>query len=815
MKTPYPVQRVHIDRLKAALLAHRAALDMSACGCGKTLCAIIAAKELGLPIFVVCPKAVIPSWEKEMREQGVAGTVLNYEKLKTGKTEYGHWDKKKWVWTLSENTVIVFDEAQKLKGPSSQNGKMAIAAKPYRVLMLSATVADDPTELRAVGYLLGLFELPKYWNWCRSHGCSPNPWGQMQFSKSKRHVLSKLHELIVPDKGSRLSIDDLSGHFAQNFIIDDPLDFSDDGKIAKLYEEMEDELNNLKQEMADDSTNPAAQALVAQLRARQGVELCKVPLIMTMIEDVLEEGRSVAVFVNFDATIEALSARLGTQCIIRGGQTTAERQEWIDAFQDNRERVIICNLAAGGVGVSLHDTVGDRPRTALISPSFDAKAMVQALGRIHRAGGKSPCVQRLLVAAGTIEEKVATSLKAKIINQNTLNGGGIGLSKVSQQTNINDSKRHDMPEVTTPDHSKRDHAEHSPSALKMFEICPCYAKREGTNPIAERGTAIHQALESGDLTQLKDDESQAIAQKCWDYAQLLIGSIGQYESHDEERLEIDLGDGVTTFGTADVLRHVPSAKYALMIDYKTGYGAVEDAEINSQAWAYVIGAFQKFPEVENIDFYFLIPNRDEVSYSRFSRARLPEMQLRLQTVIRRAKEQKIFNPQPGVCDYCGRQGSCKALAEKALLIANRYTEGFKLPKNTANLDDIDDPTTLALLLKLAPIMESWAEGVKKYALDKALNEGWELPGYRLTERKTPRAITSALLAYEAVKDTVQLNDFLAACSKVSVPDLEKNFAESLPRGKKAQGKQELVDRLTDAGCLKQDGSVHVLKQEKQ
>lgn len=785
---------------------------MSSTGCGKTLCAAVTARELGLEVFVVCPKAVIPSWERELKEQGVRGVVINYEKLKTGK-KYGRWEKKKWVWDLPEDTLIVFDEAQKLKNPSSQNCKMAIAAKPYRVLMLSATVADDPTEMRAVGYLLGLFELPKYWNWCRSHGCSVNPWGQMVFANSKRHLLSKLHEFIVPDKGSRLSIDDLSDHFAENFIVDDPLDFGDEGKIAKLYEEMEAELDDLKQEMADDSTNPAAQALVAQLRARQAVELCKVPLIMTMVEDVLEEGRSCAVFLNFDASIDALLARLKVPAgVIRGGQSASKRQEAIDKFQRNEIHVIVCNLAAGGVGVSLHDTLGERPRTALISPSFDAKAMVQALGRIHRAGGKTPCVQRLLVAADTIEEKVAKSLKAKIVNQNTLNGSGIGLSKVSHSINTPNTPL----TSETPDHSKRAHAEHSPSSLKMFEICPSYGKREGTNPIAERGTKIHEALESGDLTMLQDPEAQAIAQKCFDYVQLILESLPKsFVAYDEEMLHMDLGGGESTFGTCDVLRYFPEQKYALLIDYKTGYGAVEDAEINTQAWAYVIGAFQKLPDVEKIDFYFLIPNRDEVSFATFNRSQLPEMQLRLQTIIKRAKDGKIFNPQPGVCDYCGRQATCKALAEKALLIANRYTEGFKLPKNTAHIEDIDDPTTLAMLLKLAPIMESWAEGVKKYAMSKALEEGWEIPGYRLTERKTPRVITSALVAYESVKDTVSLTDFLAACSKVSVPELEKNFAESVPRGKKGQAKQELVDRLTDAGCLVQEGTVHVLKAEKQ
>ena len=123
---------------------------------------------------------------------------------------------------------------------------MAIAAKPYKVLMLSATVADDPTELRAVGYLLGMFELPKFWNWLRAHGCKPNPWGAMEFDRRKLGVLDKIHEFIVPERGSRMTVEDMRGHVADNIIIDDPLDFGDEGEIQKLYDEMEAELAALK-----------------------------------------------------------------------------------------------------------------------------------------------------------------------------------------------------------------------------------------------------------------------------------------------------------------------------------------------------------------------------------------------------------------------------------------------------------------------------------------------------------------------------------------------------------------------------------------
>lgn len=815
MKVPYPVQDRHITALHASLLKHRAALDTSATGTGKTLCAVQVAKRIGLPVLVICPKAVVPSWRRELDEQGVqAVDVLNYEKLRTGKSGHGKWNGKKWEWALQGEHLIVWDEVHRCKNPISQATKMLIAAKPHHNLMLSATVADDPTELRGVGYILDLFELPKYWGWCRSHGCRPNPWGAMEFDHRKTGALQKIHDRIMPGKGSRMSVQDMAGHFAENFIIDDPLDFSDDGEIKKLYDEMERELDELKTLMASDSTNPAAQALVAQLRARQAVELCKVPLIVKMIQEIRdEEKRQVAVFVNFDATIDALLDRLQqtetTVSTIRGGQTETERELSISRFQSGTIKVVICNMEAGGVGVSLHDTTGDAPRTALISPNFNAKSLVQVLGRIHRAGGKSPAVQRILVAAGTVEEKVARAVKEKIKSQEILNGSEPLLSNVATGVYY-PSNNTETSEPSMPDHSSRDHAEHSPSQLKSFEVCPGYKPREGSNPAAERGTRIHEALEVEDISRLIDSNEQAIAQRCYDYVLQL--EEGHTLKHKEVRFEIALGGGESTFGTCDLCLEFANRSMRL-IDYKTGYGAVEDAEINTQAWAYTIGAFQKFPDVELVEFYFLMPVRDEVSYAVFKREQLPEMKLRLQTIIKRAKDGKIFNPQAGVCDYCGNQASCPALAKKALLIANKYPKtGFEIPADITG--DAADPTELAQLLKLAPIMESWAESIRELARGKAVNEGWELPGFRLQEQKAARKITSALKAYEAIKEIVPLKDFLAACSKVSVPDLETYFAESIPRGKKKQAKQQLVDRLTDAGCLQQEGTFHVLKQEK-
>ena len=84
------------------------------------------------------------------------------------------------------------------------------------------------------------------------------------------------------------------------------------------------------------------------------------------------------------------------------------------------------NIAAGGTGLSLHDVMGDYPRVALISPTFSAKDYMQALGRIHRNGAKSHALQKILVAAGSVEETVVKSIQAKLANLNTLHTGSDG-----------------------------------------------------------------------------------------------------------------------------------------------------------------------------------------------------------------------------------------------------------------------------------------------------------------------------------------------------------------------------------------------------
>jgi SNF2 family DNA or RNA helicase len=420
MKKLYPLQKSSKDLLVCALEKHRVALDTSDTGTGKTVKAVELARDLGKPAFVVCPKAVIPSWLAHFKEQGVNHVgVINYEKLRTGKTEYGSWGDRKLVfrWKLPTDSLIIWDECHKLKGKGTLNSKMGCSAKPYYNLLLSATAANSPVEMRALGFMLGLHKGRDYVAWAKQHGCGFDNWNNLYMKKTGADVhLEKIRKSIYPDKGDKITRSELSKHFTETQIITEPLDFDDQGKIQKMYDEMEDELADLEEASKDDSKCPAAAALVAQLRARQAVELLKVPYMSDLAKELMEEGNAVAMFVNFKATTEAICKRLPKLSIptIEGGQSATVRQKNIDSFQNGDVDIIVVNLAAGGLGISLHDEHGTKPRAALISPSWNEKDLIQALGRVDRAGAQSDTLQRILFAAGTVEEKIETSLKNKL-----------------------------------------------------------------------------------------------------------------------------------------------------------------------------------------------------------------------------------------------------------------------------------------------------------------------------------------------------------------------------------------------------------------
>jgi superfamily II DNA or RNA helicase len=428
MKTLYPAQQkavdFHIGRILD--LDHGSSLDTSRTGTGKTVVACRVARCLDR-VAVICPKICIPQWERELRDQDIEPVfVLNYEKIRNGNTEFLSKKNKEYTWNLHPETLIIWDEVHRCKSDVSLNARMLIASKQqgYRNLMLSATAAKDPTEMRALGYVLGLHSLNKdkgglkcWIRWMRDHGCRMDPFRNWVPGALKHLV--RLNETMYGPNGCAYQITeaDLPNAFKENRVITEPLEFSTNASIANAYDGL---VSQVLLDMVNGVHEPEPSVLVQILRARQLVEAFKVTDTCALVREALAEGFSTAIFVSFTDTVKMFMQEFPDAAVIVGGQTGEERERNVAAFQSNEKRIIVCNTAAGGAGVSLHDEHGGHPRMTFINPSYNPVDYIQTLGRIHRNGSQSNAVQRVLVAAGTIEEEIISIIERKCLQYNTL-----------------------------------------------------------------------------------------------------------------------------------------------------------------------------------------------------------------------------------------------------------------------------------------------------------------------------------------------------------------------------------------------------------
>ena len=429
----FEFQIPHVDSLSAALLKYGAALDASDLGAGKTPCALFVAKKLGLRFGVVCLKSGVANWRRTAAEIGVQPSfVINYERLRAGNTGLGKFVNKDFVWKIDTPFLIIWDEFHCCKAQDSLNAKMALAAKPLINLMLSATVASSPLEMRALGHLLGLHDGHRgFFQWAANFGMKRGRWNNLVYTGGEAGLL-RLHSKIFPEKGARMRVADLGDRMKETLISADCYDLDEAGDVAQVYADMRTELDELAKTVAGDSKKKSM--LTILLRGLQRAELLKVPLFVELAENAVEENASVVIFVNFRATMEAICSRLKTKCVVHGTQSEEERNKAIDDFTADRERVIVVQIKAGGTGTNLNDQHGDHPRVALISPSFSMVTMKQALGRVARVNNKTASIQRIIYAAGTPEEKACTAVRAKIKNLGALTDGDLmaGLGELTE-----------------------------------------------------------------------------------------------------------------------------------------------------------------------------------------------------------------------------------------------------------------------------------------------------------------------------------------------------------------------------------------------
>jgi SNF2 family DNA or RNA helicase len=138
--------------------------------------------------------------------------------------------------------------------------------------------------------------------------------------------------------------------------------------------------------------------------ARKIKERAKLELLMTMLPELVDEGRKILVFSQFTgmlALIEREMKRAGIGYALLTGDTR-EREEPVRCFQSGEVPVFLISLKAGGVGLNL--TAADT--VIHYDPWWNPAVENQATDRAHRIGQDKPVFVYKLIVAGSIEEKI-------------------------------------------------------------------------------------------------------------------------------------------------------------------------------------------------------------------------------------------------------------------------------------------------------------------------------------------------------------------------------------------------------------------------
>lgn len=415
----------YVKKALAALKKNKAMLDASMTGAGKTFITLAVIREVGCPFIVISPKAVLSQWHEACELMGVKPTLVsNYEQIKLGKTSYykaGPPNKSgsNMVWDVPPETVIIFDEAHKTKNYGTGNSKILqdAHAQGLSIYMLSATIGENPLKMRAAGEALHLFD--NYWKWATSRGVVKGKYG-MEFGGGAKDM-EKIHaDIFDAKKGVRVGKAELEKQLPPLHSEVKLIEFGKTSGIKKAYDKLKSEIDSIISDKGLGGSK-SGHILAARTRARQQIELMKMPEVIELAEDLQEEGNSVAIFVNFNETLKFLSSKLKTDCIISGSMGDREKSK--NDFNSGKSKIVLVNIKAGGTGISLHDTNGNAPRVGLLMPTDSAQELYQATGRLWRAGAKSPAANWFIIAKGTIEEAIGKNVKAKINNLNSLNDG--------------------------------------------------------------------------------------------------------------------------------------------------------------------------------------------------------------------------------------------------------------------------------------------------------------------------------------------------------------------------------------------------------
>jgi len=425
---------------------HRTFLLADEPGLGKTAQALIAASvSNSYPLLVVVPNVVKTNWAREVElwTPGRTATVVhgdgkdvdafsdvvivNYEILDR---HFG------WLSRFGFKGMVV-DEAHFIKNLKSERSKHVLAlsrsirAAQPKALMMALTgtpLINSIEDFRAIWQFLGWIDdkkpLPQLMAKLEDAGLTPADFGF--FAEARRAVVDMG---IVRRKKA-----DVAADIPARRVADVPVELDDDlgrsiraseaALTARLLSRF-DRVREIKPDVADaDIIRVVAHAELEESKAAKTGEN-----VFTMVRKIgqakatlaadytAQLARSVGKVVFFAKhidvmdTAEAHFAKAGLQSVsIRGDQSPKARQEAIDSFANDPEvAIVVASLTAAGVGLNLQAA----SNVVLAELSWTSAEQTQAIDRVHRIGQELPVTAWRIIAAQTIDAKIAELIDSK------------------------------------------------------------------------------------------------------------------------------------------------------------------------------------------------------------------------------------------------------------------------------------------------------------------------------------------------------------------------------------------------------------------
>lgn len=434
---------------------HRTFLLADEPGLGKTAQSVLAASVAdAYPLLAVVPNVVKMNWAREVerwtphrRATVIHGdgqtldafadvVVVNYDVLDRHMA---------WLTTLGFKGMVV-DEAHFIKNLQSQRSKNVLAlaqkirqkAPGGEALLLALTgtpLINDVDDFRAIWQFLGWIDgdkpAPKLMQKLEETGLTPADFGFYADARA-----------AVIDMGIvRRRKVDVAADLPAKRIADLPVELDDD--LGRSIRQAERELGyrlrdrfdallktrELTRGQLDDDQYDSFVRAVATAELEESKSAKSGENVFTMVRKIgqakaalaadyaAQLARSVGKVVFFAKhidvmdTAEDILAKADLKTVsLRGDQSALARQAAIDAFNNDPEvAVAVCSLTAAGVGVNLQAS----SNVVLAELSWTAAEQTQAIDRVHRIGQDEPVTAWRIIAAHTIDSKIAELIDAK------------------------------------------------------------------------------------------------------------------------------------------------------------------------------------------------------------------------------------------------------------------------------------------------------------------------------------------------------------------------------------------------------------------